>query len=95
MVFTLWLGPFPMRWLARIEEVSESGFTDRQLIGPYDSWVHRHIFEVLAGGRTAVVDEICLRLSRKPPAFLAGLGMAAGLPVLFAYRAWKTRRLLE
>jgi ligand-binding SRPBCC domain-containing protein len=29
MDFTMWLGPFPIHWLARIEAVSPHGFTDR------------------------------------------------------------------
>ena len=31
MDFTMWLGPLPVRWLARIEDVSPTEFTDRQL----------------------------------------------------------------
>jgi ligand-binding SRPBCC domain-containing protein len=35
MGFTMWFGPLPVRWLAHIEKVSENGFTDRQLQGPF------------------------------------------------------------
>ena len=42
--FTLWLGPFPIRWHAVIESVSNSGFADRQIAGPFAHWVHRHTF---------------------------------------------------
>jgi ligand-binding SRPBCC domain-containing protein len=34
MAFTMWLGLLPVHWLARIEAVSDTGFTDRQL-GPF------------------------------------------------------------
>ena len=40
--FTLWLGPLPIRWHAAIESVSDSGFADRQIEGPFAHWVHRH-----------------------------------------------------
>lgn len=47
MAFTMWIGPLPARWLARIEDVSSEGFTDRQLRGPFDAWVHRHSFSAV------------------------------------------------
>jgi ligand-binding SRPBCC domain-containing protein len=96
MRFTMWLGPIPVRWTARIEEVSEQGFVDRQLAGPFARWQHRHRFEVDGEDPNAtwVLDEIEARLSDRPIQALVGLNMWAGLPVLFAYRGWKTRRLL-
>ena len=91
----MWLGLLPLRWLARIEGVSLDGFTDRQLRGPFAAWVHRHSFEAVDEQTTDVVDEINLRLKAHPFWWLVGMGMRLGLPVLFAYRAQKTRRLLE
>ena len=38
MDFTLWAGPMPLRWVARIEDASPNGFTDRQVRGPFASW---------------------------------------------------------
>jgi ligand-binding SRPBCC domain-containing protein len=95
MVFTLWAGPLPLRWVARIEEVSPEGFTDRQVSGPFRSWRHRHRFVVAGPGNTAVVDEVEATLKRH--AFWGPVGalMWAGLPLLFAYRGWRTRQLLE
>lgn len=95
MDFTIWLGPFPIRWLARIENVSPNGFTDRQLRGPFNEWVHRHTFSAADDQITEVKDEINLHLSSQPLLWLVGLGMRLGLPVLFAYRAWKTRKILS
>lgn len=95
MDFTLWFGPWPIHWLASIEAVSESGFTDRQLKGPFAEWVHRHSFVKVNDHLTEVIDQITLRLK---PHFIwgsIGLGFWLGLPVLFAYRGWKTRRLIE
>jgi ligand-binding SRPBCC domain-containing protein len=95
MDFTMWLGPLPIHWRAVIEAVSPEGFTDRQLSGPFAEWVHRHSFIAMDEHRTAVVDEVSLRLRAHALWWLVGAGMWLGLPVLFAYRAWKTRRYLQ
>lgn len=95
MEFTMWLGPIPLRWQARMEDVSPTGFTDRQLNGPFAEWVHRHTFRAVDAGTTEVLDEINLRLRPHPVWGPIGAGMRLGLPVLFAYRQWKTRRLVK
>jgi ligand-binding SRPBCC domain-containing protein len=63
--------------------------------GPFAEWVHRHNFEVVDEHTTEVVDEITLRLRSHPLWWLVGIGMWLGLPSLFAYRTWKTRRTLQ
>ena len=95
MEFTMWLGPLPVRWLARIEAVSSTGFTDRQLRGPFAKWVHRHSFAAVDEQTTEVNDEVILSL--RPHYFWGpvGLGMLLGLPILFAFRGWKTRAMLQ
>ena len=95
MAFTMWLGPLPVEWLARIEAVSNVGLTDRQLRGPFTEWVHRHIFWAVDENTTDVMDEITFRLRLHPLWWPVGLGMWLGLPVLFAFRAWKTKRMLS
>ncbi len=95
MDFTLWLGPLPIRWQARIEEVSETGFVDRQLDGPFGRWDHRHTFKLVDETTTLVIDEIEFELARSPFKAAIGLGMGLTLPLLFAYRGWKTRRFLK
>jgi len=95
MDFTLWLGPFPIHWLARIEAVSSGGFTDRQLRGPFKEWVHQHKFIPVNEKITDVVDLITLHLCSHPVWWLVGMAMRLGLPILFAYRARKTKRLLQ
>ena len=95
MDFTLWAGPIPLRWVARIEDASGTGFTDRQLRGPFASWRHRHNFVRVNEHETEVVDEVEAQLKRHLFWGLAGALMWAGMPVLFAYRGWKTRKLLE
>jgi ligand-binding SRPBCC domain-containing protein len=96
MDFTMWLGPLPIRWLAQIEATDENGFIDRQQDGPFAEWVHRHGFVAVDDRTTEVVDEVSVSLHETNRFWqLIGFSMWMGLPVLFAYRAWKTRRILE
>ena len=95
MAFTLWLGPLPVRWLARIEATSAEGFVDRQVHGPFALWTHHHAFRPVNNETTEVVDIVEARLATDIWRALLGIGMWFTLPFLFGYRAWKTRRLLE
>ena len=95
MDFTLCVGPLPIRWVAIIENCSPSGFTDRQLSGPFEYWSHHHHFLPVDENRTEVIDEITFSIKKHPFWGIVGLGMSTSLPFLFAFRAWKTRRLLE
>lgn len=95
MTFTLWLGPLAVGWQAYIKNVSPNGFEDHQIDGPFQKWIHYHRFNRLDEGLTEVIDEVHLRLDTKLPGLLIGLGMLLGMPALFAYRSWKTRRLIE
>lgn len=101
MTFQLWIGPVPVTWKARIEsavlskEPGEQGFLDRQLEGPFRSWVHHHRFLPADRGGAQVLDEIEAQVRLHPLWGPVGLAMWIGLPLLFAYRGWKTRRLLE
>lgn len=95
MDFTLWAGPIPIRWVARIEEVSAEGFTDRQVRGPFAAWRHRHRFVRVSERVTEVVDEVEASLKRHLFWGPVGLAMWIGLPILFAYRGRRTRQLLQ
>jgi ligand-binding SRPBCC domain-containing protein len=95
MDFTMWLGPLPVRWLAQIEQVTPTSFVDRQLRGPFASWAHKHTFEPVDAGKTAVIDEVNATLHANWFWKLVGASMWLGLPILFAYRGWKTRQVLE
>lgn len=95
MDFNLGVGPISIHWVARIEHVSSNGFTDRQVRGPFAEWVHRHSYNALDNQTTEVVDEVSLRPRAHPLWWLVGMGMWAGLPFLFAYRASKTKRMLQ
>lgn len=95
MDFTLWLGPLPIRWVAQIENVGHNGFTDRQLRGPFRRWVHRHVFRPIDQTTTEVIDQVEAELHPNPFWALVGLGMWLNMSILFAFRGWKTRSLLE
>ena len=93
--FKLWLGPLPVRWQSRIENMNPAGFDDIQVSGPFERWVHTHSFEAASPTSCWVVDRVEFRLRRHPYWFLLGGLMALGLPILFAYRGWKTKSMLE
>ena len=90
-----WLGLFPVHWVIRIAALDEQGFTDEQVQGPFRFWRHRHRFVPAAADKTLIVDEIEAALSPHPVKALVGALMWVGLPALFAYRRWRTRRMLE
>lgn len=95
MDFTMWLGPLPIRYVARIEQVTPDSFVDVQVRGPFQRWQHTHRFISHEGGVTEVQDEIEAEVGRGLYRTTASLIMWLGLPILFAYRGWRTRRLLE
>lgn len=94
MDFTLWLGPLPVRWIAEFSQVSQRGFTDRQIRGPFKRWVHQHRFIELDPRTTEVEDTVEVEIGLNLLAPVA-IGMWLGLPLLFAYRSWRTRTILE
>ena len=94
MEFTMWLGPLPIRWRARIEQKSDTGFVDRQISGPFAQWEHLHTFVPIDVVRTEIVDQVTAQLSSHWFWQFVGINMWFGLPILFAYRGWKTRRML-
>jgi len=93
--FTLWLGPLPIRWQACIEQVTPISFVDRMVRGPFQQWIHHHTFFPITEQTTAVIDRV--EVSFSPHWFWHWIGRAMwqGLPTLFAYRAWRTKQLLE
>lgn len=93
--FTLWLLALPIRWRAKIEHVTATGFLDRQLRGPFGAWSHKHIFVPVGENETEVIDEIEARPGNGLLGKLLSLGMWSNLPILFAFRGWRTRRILN
>jgi len=104
LTLRMWLGPLPVIWRSRIEALPDgdggrggsgvTGFQDRQTDGPFAYWLHRHRFVALGPHRTAVEDEIEAHLRRHLAWGVIGLKMWLGLPLLFAWRQHRTRRLL-
>lgn len=95
MDFSLGIGPLSIRWVARIEGVSPNSFTDRLVRGSFSQWVHQHSSIAVDDQTTEVVDEITLRLHTEPLWWVIGFGMWVGLPLLFAFRSYKTKRILQ
>jgi ligand-binding SRPBCC domain-containing protein len=89
------LGPIAIPWLAKIVDLGPTGFRDVQLDGPFRRWEHIHEFESADGSTTDVVDTIRYELRAHLLWGPVGLAMGMSLPMLFAYRGWKTKRLLE
>jgi ligand-binding SRPBCC domain-containing protein len=93
--FNLWMGPFPIRWVAEhTPGPIPTSFEDRMARGPLALWEHQHIFEP-SGNNTRLVDHITFAHKPGPAGWFTRL-MFDGLPLrlLFIYRHWRTRRAL-
>jgi len=95
--FTLWFGPFPVRWSAVHSRVDPlHGFTDTQVSGPLAAWQHTHRFDALDARSTRVREHIEYTY---PPGWRGLLPRLLFNPLalrgMFAYRAWATRRLVR
>ena len=95
MDFTMWLGPLPIHWIARIENVTPTGFIDRQIKGPFTKWIHQHTFVSIDSQTTEVQDSVTVELGAHWFWRTVGWIMWLNLPVLFAFRGWKTKRILR
>lgn len=94
--FTLWFGPFPIRWKAVHSDVSINGFTDTLAEGPAASWVHTHRYESISANETRLFERI--EYEHKPG--LMGLVTRVlfsplNLKILFTYRQWATRNSIK
>lgn len=94
--FTMWLGPLPVRWVARHQEVNpEKGFIDIQEKGPFQNWIHKHEFRSIQDGRVQINDSISASPGKGIYRRLISTLMWIGLPILFSYRGWATRRAVS
>lgn len=93
-VFTMWFGPLPLRWVAVHSDVTPlNGFTDTQESGPLLTWRHTHHFTALTASTSRVSERIEYSHKSGWRGILSRLLFApVGLRVMFAYRAWVTRR---
>ncbi len=94
--FRLFLGLLPLTWLARHTEYEENRlFTDEQISGPFESWVHRHQFEP-ENGKTRLTDAIAFSIAGgEPVEFFSGWLVQAQLEAMFRYRHHVTKRECE
>jgi len=93
--FTIWAGPIPFRWEALHTNVTSHGFTDTQVKGPYKYWVHNHEFAILNLDTTEVIDEVdAIYGEGLFWGFFTRL-MWLGMPFLFWFRGWRTRKIVE
>ena len=94
--FTVWLGPIPIRWRALHQDVGPHGFTDIQAAGPMESWVHTHRFEAIDDSTSRVTEHIEYEYGKGWDGLRGRLFFGPpALRVLFAYRAWRTRRAVR
>lgn len=94
--FTLWLGPFPIRWSAVHSGVTDHGFTDTQTSGPAANWVHTHTFHALSARETLVHEHIEFTHFPRWRGLLSRLlFVRPSLWMLFQYRRWITCRSLR
>lgn len=94
--FTLWFGPFPVRWHAVHSNVSDAGFTDLQISGPLKSWRHNHRFTPDGNDATIVRDEISYEHDRGLRGLISRLLFnRPGLLYLFFMRKVLTRRGIQ
>ena len=92
--YRLRLHGLPLIWVSQIEQFERGRvFVDRQLIGPYRQWIHRHEFEA-AGEHTVIRDEVRYELLLGRIGALAGLFVRRDVERIFAYRQQTIERLL-
>jgi ligand-binding SRPBCC domain-containing protein len=93
--YRLRLEKIPFSWRTEISEWDPPrAFTDRQLRGPYHTWIHRHTFESVGGG-TLMKDTVDYRLPLWPLGEVALPLVRRRISRIFAYREDAIRRLLK
>lgn len=94
--FRLFLGLLPLTWLARHTECEKYRlFTDEQISGPFESWIHRHEFTP-ENDKTRLTDAISFSLPGGDGVeFVSGWLVQAQLEAMFRYRHYVTRRECE
>lgn len=94
--FKLSLGGIPVRWIAEHTECQPNRlFVDQQIVGPMQSWVHRHEF-LTEKERTKLTDAIAYEIPGGWLAeFLLGWWVEARLKDMFSYRHQITKAECE
>ena len=93
--YRLRLQGVPFRWRTEISEWNPPRtFVDRQLRGPYHTWVHLHTFEPTQGG-TLMTDRVDYRLPVWPLGEWAHPLVRRNIHRIFAFRRETIRRILQ
>jgi ligand-binding SRPBCC domain-containing protein len=94
--FTLWFGPFPIRWLAVHSAVSQNGFTDTLVTGPAQSWRHTHSYKSVSSKKSQIKELIVFEHKSGWMGVVTRILFSPfNLRLLFGYRQWATRRALR
>lgn len=93
--YRLRLHGVPLIWVSQIEQFEHGRmFVDRQLIGPYRQWIHRHEFEA-DGEATVIRDEVHYELPLGSiGALVSRLFVRRDVERIFGYRRQTIERLL-
>jgi uncharacterized protein len=101
--FRLGVGPIGTVWHAIYDEftpyepgLSQCGFVDRAISGPFHSWTHSHTFKAVNEYSSTVTDDAHFELMAGPIGAL--ISWIIGWPAvafLFLFRRIKTRQLLK
>jgi len=82
--YRLCLYGLPFKWRSEISEWDPPySFTDRQIVGPYQYWVHQHLFEETTEGSTKVIDSVEFKA---PFHFISKYLVIADIRKIFAHR---------
>jgi ligand-binding SRPBCC domain-containing protein len=92
--YRLRLEGIPLRWRTEISEWdAPRSFTDRQLRGPYHTWIHRHTFQATETG-TLMTDRVYYRLPIWPLGEWALPIVRRKVNRIFAYRGEVIREIM-
>jgi ligand-binding SRPBCC domain-containing protein len=92
----LFLGLLPLTWLPGHTDYKKYRlFTDEQISGPFESWVHRHEFAD-ENGKTKLTDHISYSMPGGDGLeFVTGWLLQVSLEEMFRYRHFITNRECE
>ncbi|HET6445694.1 MAG TPA: hypothetical protein VFI27_14050 [candidate division Zixibacteria bacterium] len=94
--FTIWFGPFPIRWQAVHSKVDDQGFTDTLVTGPLKNWQHRHQFVAINNEITQVNESIEYEFEKGVKGLVSRLMYSrASLTLLFTARKLITKKHLR
>lgn len=86
----------PIKWQTEISSWNPPfEFVDRQLVGPYKQWIHRHTFTQIEPNKTRIDDEVRYRLPFEPWGDIFSFMVKRELANIFDYRQRAVTELLQ